>query len=307
MSQAFELTNVNFDDPNIILSCSTKIILVNKISDFSTISHIKGGPFLFGCSFKDYIAAVGQGETPPNTPFFLQIYQKSSGVYMRGVEFPTKILNVRSNESLLFVCLENSIEVYDTTQFKFIGTIYRKNETGLICCSDKFLIYPDDKNIGQIVVALLPSFSISHSIKAHESSVACMELSNDKTKLITASGKGTLIRVFNIEDGTKIAEYRRGFTKANIRALSLSNEYALACSQNTLHVFNKDGKHTSVSLASTPANCLLDGTKIIVPLSSGVLCLFNINTENFTIQLLNQNRLLTPVQVSQVRFRRPTL
>ena len=307
MAQNFEITHVCFDDPSTILTCSTKIILVNRLPDFATISHIKGGPFIIGSAFKDVIACVGQGETPPNTPFFLQLYQKSSGVYMRGVEFPTKILNVRSNENLLFVCLENSIEVYETVQFKFIGTIYRKNETGLICCSDKYLLYPDDKSIGHVVVALLPSFSISHSIEAHESSIKCMELSHDKTKLITASGKGTLIRVFNIEDGTKVAEYRRGFTKANIRALSLSPEYVVVCSDNTLHIFNKDGKHTSSSLAAAPVNCLLDGNKITVPLSSGVLCVFVINTSNFTIQLINQNRLLTPVQVSQVRFRRPTM
>lgn len=47
-------------------------------------------------------------------------------------------------------------------------------------------------------------------IIAHESAVTCLALNIRGTRLATAGERGTLIRIFDTDDGTKLAELRRG-------------------------------------------------------------------------------------------------
>lgn len=47
-------------------------------------------------------------------------------------------------------------------------------------------------------------------IIAHESAVTCLALNIQGTRLATAGERGTLIRIFDTTDGTKLAELRRG-------------------------------------------------------------------------------------------------
>ena len=47
-------------------------------------------------------------------------------------------------------------------------------------------------------------------IIAHESAVTCLALNIQGTRLATAGERGTLIRIFDTNDGTKLAELRRG-------------------------------------------------------------------------------------------------
>lgn len=72
-------------------------------------------------------------------------------------------------------------------------------------------------------------------IPAHDSPLAALGFNPTGTRLATASEKGTVIRVFNVADGVKLFEFRRGVKRCvNISSLVFSMDSAyLCCSSNT--------------------------------------------------------------------------
>lgn len=83
-------------------------------------------------------------------------------------------------------------------------------------------------------------------IPAHTGQLAAIQFSPAGNRVATASDKGTVIRIFNVSDGTKIYELRRGLARtATIHSLSFSPcGHFLACSSNTetIHIFRLDEK-----------------------------------------------------------------
>ena len=67
-----------------------------------------------------------------------------------------------------------------------------------------------------------------------------MTFNHDGTKLASASEKGTLIRIFNVDLGLCIQELRRGVPKADIYSINFSKDGKwIACSSDkgTIHIF----------------------------------------------------------------------
>ncbi|XP_050896240.1 autophagy-related protein 18a [Lathyrus oleraceus] len=78
-------------------------------------------------------------------------------------------------------------------------------------------------------------------ILAHDSRIACFNITQDGLLLATASSKGTLIRIFNTLDGSLLQEVRRGADRAEIYSLAFSPTaqwLAVSSDKGTVHVFN---------------------------------------------------------------------
>jgi len=93
-------------------------------------------------------------------------------------------------------------------------------------------------------------------IPAHSSKLTCLMLNIQGTKLATASDKGTLIRIFNSQDGNLLTELRRGSQPATIYSINFSPDSSLlvaSSSHGTIHVFSADdsSKNKTSSLVST--------------------------------------------------------
>ncbi|KAL0375739.1 UNVERIFIED_CONTAM: Autophagy-related protein 18a [Sesamum calycinum] len=137
----------------------------------------------------------------------------------------------------------HSVSVYDQKKLQLLHEI----ETG-----------PNPKGLceisrwGRMVLVCLGSdkgevrveqYGLSRSklIKAHDSDVACVALSNDGRLLATASTTGTLVRVFDTSDGRLLQELRRGSEGAEIHSLCFSSDtkwLAVSSNKGTVHVFS---------------------------------------------------------------------
>lgn len=163
--------------------------------------------------------------------------------------FKKQILNIKVTKTIIIVVTINKIYVYnfkDLSLIKSIETV--KNSRGLCSISDNHLIaYPGD-NTGEIKISKYNEDFLS-VIKAHVNDIEIYNLSKDGKYIITCSNKGTLIRIYTIENGSLFKELRRGSDQVQIIDLKLSedNKYALcSSSKGTIHIFIIDMEQEEV-------------------------------------------------------------
>lgn len=117
------------------------------------------------------------------------------------------------------------------------------NPNGLVSLSiqeDQCVLACPDEKVGYVKVVHFSNKKEIVEIKCHNSSIAALKLSQDGAILVSASSKGTLLRLFNTQTGANLTEVRRGADQAVITDVSIdpSNTY-VSCSSDkgTIHVF----------------------------------------------------------------------
>lgn len=81
----------------------------------------------------------------------------------------------------------------------------------------------------------------SSVLSAHKTPISWVSISQDGSLLATVSEKGTLIRIFDVEQLKLLREYRRGTKQSDICSLTFSadNSYILVtASSGTTHLFD---------------------------------------------------------------------
>ncbi len=160
----------------------------------------------------------------------------------------------------------NAASQLTTADNDTVTPISNRNICDLAPSSDNcYLVYPHSQSsllssstAGDVVVFDTVSLQPVNVIKAHKAPISTLTINNNGSLLATASTKGTIIRVWSLPSGTKIAEFRRGTYHADINYLRFSLDSNFLCavsSTGTVHVFKMKlfGKLTSSSTTTKPS------------------------------------------------------
>jgi len=224
------------------------------------------------------IALVGGGQNPRYPPTKVILWDDKESKAIAELTFRTNIKSVKLRRDLIVVALENRVYVYRFSDLELIDTLETcgsvlavssdPDNTVIACAGNvkgrvNVVFYnPSLGGVKPGESAVSPARIKITNITAHESSLAALSLSGDGTKLATASIKGTLIRVFDTQNGSKIFELRRGAERVDIYSVSFSREnewLAVSSDKGTIHVFPI---RSSSSLNSRNSSLM---TKILLP------------------------------------------
>jgi autophagy-related protein 18 len=206
----------------------------------------KGGVGYMKMLNKSNISAiVGGGENPFESPTSISLWddlKQRESIKIDMVEPVTNVLIDKTKEELLVAILEKRVCMFD-----FNGKILNTKTT---YCNTKgigTMNYGSDKTVFVTLgtkkgeIALWKTNSDDYkTIEAHASNIDAVAINSQGTMVATASETGTLIKVFSVETGAKLFEFRRGSLTTKIYDLCFDKESNLlaCCSANgTVHIF----------------------------------------------------------------------
>lgn len=172
---------------------------------------LKSGGFvivemLFRCNI---LALVGSGANPQYPSNKVMIWDDHQSRCIGEFAFRSDVRGVRLRRDCIVVVLEHRIYVYNFTDLKLLHQIETlANPKGLCCLShdsNASVLASPGLHRGQVRVEHF-GLKVTKFISAHDSNISCLTLTMDGLLLATASTKGTLIRIFNTMDGSRLQE-----------------------------------------------------------------------------------------------------
>lgn len=173
----------------------------------------------------------------------LHIYDDAKKDTTSIVKLNTEIDDVKCIKSFVTILSGGNIYVYKIDNFECIHKFEVINKN--FCLSNNnILVYIDNNSTNNEVIKiknLQDNAKNIIEISAHLNKLKFMTMNNDGTLLATASDRGTLIRIFDVEKGEKIYECRRGTNSSNIQYISFSHDsqfLAVLSDRGTIHIYN---------------------------------------------------------------------
>jgi len=204
------------------------------------------------------LAFTGGGRNPRFQPHKVVLWDDRIPRMIAELSFRSAVKSVRLRRDLVVVVLCNKVYVYGLRSLSLFDSIETTDNPKGMCClsveGDRvvlacpgmqqgvFLLVCYPKTFGEEYAVAEESFARERTtiVAAHESPLAAMCTDFNGTLLATASCKGTIIRVFDTTDGTRLQELRRGADRAEIHSLTFSRcgSWLVASSdKGTIHVF----------------------------------------------------------------------
>ncbi len=205
--------------------------------------RITGGVSIVKMLFKSniviFVGNVEKGLYPNNK---LIIWDDHKREVIGEIAFKTKILNIELTKKIIVVVCVKKIYIYNFQNLVLIKSIETgQNIKGLCSITDdenNFIAFPSG-NLGQITISKCSSDYLK-SISAHLSDIELFAFDSSGKYIVSASEKGTLLRIYDLESTTLVKELRRGSDQVNIVDLKFSpdNKYLLCSScRGTIHIF----------------------------------------------------------------------
>lgn len=163
---------------------------------------------LFRCNILALVGTKANKQHPPNNVIIWDDYQSR---IIGEFSFRSEVRGVKLRRDRVVVVLEHKIYVYDFMDLKLLHQIETLANPRGICClshhlNTSVLACPGLLQ-GQVRVEHF-GLNVTTLINAHDSKIACLTLTTDGLLLATASERGTLIRIFNTMDGSRLQEVK---------------------------------------------------------------------------------------------------
>ncbi|KAL9652327.1 hypothetical protein ABK040_011984 [Willaertia magna] len=250
----FASFNQDFSCVSIGTDCSYKIFTLDPLKKcYSQPGGMSVVQMLYSSSL---LALVGAGHQASLSPRRLQLFNSSENKAICELNFTSTILNIKLSKRRLVVVLQDKLHLFDISSMKILRTIETENKLGLCALSSipsstptgvsgvkndvSYLAFPSGSEVGDVVLYDAINPRPINVIKAHKSDVSIIQFNQDGSMLATASGKGTVIRIFSIPGCELLTTLRRGSTAARIYSISFNADSSLVCvssDKGTVHVF----------------------------------------------------------------------
>jgi len=172
----------------------------------------------------------------------LLVWNDQSKTVLGEINFNSDIKDVNITKEYILVQCNSKIYIYQFDTLALVKSVDISSDNvimGMGIEDSKYLIYTNEEP-GELNITKFDSDYLG-KIKAHKNEIDILQVSNDGKYLITASTKGTLIRIFSIETQELVQEVRRGCDPVKILDLSLSNDNSVllvSSAKGTLHLYN---------------------------------------------------------------------
>ena len=168
-------------------------------------------------------------------------YQKKS---LSELKFSQNILNIKLRKDKIVVICIDKIYVFSLSSFESIDIIETgENIHGVIGINynidNTIIAYPDKKK-GKIKIKNYEK-TTNILVDAHEKLIGNIVLTTNGDLMASATEMGTIIRIFNTENGNLLQEIRRGKEKAHIRCICFEQNnmfIAASSSRGTVHIWS---------------------------------------------------------------------
>ena len=207
------------------------------------------------------LALVGSDNNVNNKRSKLIIWDDRQKKSLSELKFNQNIMNVKLTKEKIIIVCRDKIYVFNLSTFKNMDIIETgDNSHGIVAVSydsETLLAYPDKKK-GQVRIKNYDKSSVFY-IKAHENNIAFIALSYDGSLLATASEQGTLIRIFNTDNGDLLQEVRRGKDRADIKYICFEPNYkyiAASSNKGTIHIWSLANTLKTLNKASDDTNMI---------------------------------------------------
>ena len=190
------------------------------------------------------LALVGSESNPiynKNKVIIWDDYQKKS---LSELKFSQNILNIKLRKDKIVVICLDKIYIFSLSSFQSIDIIETgENTHGVIGINynneNTIIAYPDKKK-GRIKIKNYEKKN-NITIDAHEKTIGNIVLTINGDLMASATEMGTIIRIFETENGDLVQEIRRGKEKAQIRCICFETNYkfiAASSTRGTVHIWS---------------------------------------------------------------------
>lgn len=195
---------------------------------------------------------VGNSENSIFTPKKFIVWNDNKKSVLGEILYTNKIVNIDMTDKYVFVQTEKKIYIYQFDNLQLIREFFCGTAHFKVISNDNTHLVYSTSNKGEIGILNVDKDEAVF-IKAHTNNISCIGLHPSSKYIATASERGTLIRLFNIETASLINEFRRGTETTTIIQLEFHQELPIllvGSDKGTIHLFNSEIKDD----ASVPAN-----------------------------------------------------